>query len=274
MIRALCILFTTMFAAATWANGPVRPTDFAYGADIAIEGDAALYRLELPQQVYTRALREDLGDLRVFNGAGIPVPHSLSSSGLERAKTSVSHELPLFPLYADAPQDAVSIRLRVERRRDGQTLHIDRRPEQADGLLSGYILDARAVATRVSRFTASWDAGDFLVRVDLEAGDDLEHWRPLVSGATLADLHHLGHHLKRDSIPVDPVKAGYYRIRFADPSKAVPLTGVRAEGVHHTRITRYQRMQWALQRGPEAESTDSRSRRPSRCSTCGCPCRS
>jgi hypothetical protein len=252
VIRMPFVLCASLIAAPVWAGDPVHPTDFAYGAGIVTEGDGALYRLQLPGEVYAGALREDLGDLRVFNAAGISVPHSLASGGPEKATTSISHKLPLFPLYADVPQDALSIRLRVERGRDGQTLRIDHRPERADGLLSGYVLDAGAVPTRVNRFTASWGAADFLIRVDLEASDDLEHWRTLATGATLADLRHLGHHLKRDSIPVDPVKARYYRIGFADPSKAVPLTGVSAQGAHHPPIAHYREMKLALQRGPEA----------------------
>ncbi len=248
MIRALLLI---MLTSTCLAAEPVSLTDFAYAADIHTEGDAAIYRLDLPQSVYAGVIRADLGDLRVFNAAGNLVPHSLVLSRDERAKAVTRHDLPLFPLYADGTRDQLDIRVRIERHAAGQAIEVEQSHSDTTGRLSGYILDARDLDSPVNLFTVSWADSDFLVRLDLEAGDDLEHWRLVAGNVTLADLHHLGRHLKRDRIQVRPVKARYFRLRFTDPAKAVHLTGVRTRGTHSTRIIHYQEMVLALTPGPK-----------------------
>ena len=51
--------------------------DFAYGIRVDVPADAAVAATSLPRQVYESATRKDLGDMRVFNGAGEPVPHMI-----------------------------------------------------------------------------------------------------------------------------------------------------------------------------------------------------
>ncbi len=251
MIRGLLLM---LFTSTCLAAEPPRLADFAYAADIRTEGEGALYRLDLPEAVYSGLTRADLGDLRIFNAAGNLVPQSLILSRDEQARATVRHGLPLFPLYVDGPRELLDIRLRMERRDQGQSIELERSGSVniATERLSGYILDARGLDSPVDRFTLSWADRDFLLRLDLEAGDDLEHWRKVAEQVTLADLHHLGHHLKRERIGVKPVKARYFRIRFADPAKAVRLTGVQARTSRSTHITHYQELELEVKPGPEA----------------------
>ena len=44
-----------------------------------LDGTAAYYQLTVPQPVYAASRRDDLGDVRIFNGAGEPVPYSLDA---------------------------------------------------------------------------------------------------------------------------------------------------------------------------------------------------
>ena len=66
-----------LLAPAAAAGDPVRPSDFAYAAGILLHGEGAVYRLVLTPEVYDGLTRPDLGDLRVFNAAGQPVPQAL-----------------------------------------------------------------------------------------------------------------------------------------------------------------------------------------------------
>jgi len=59
------------------AFGAERPEDFAYGMAIRADAQDALYEIEIPAAVYRGVTRADLGDVRVFNGQGEVVPHSL-----------------------------------------------------------------------------------------------------------------------------------------------------------------------------------------------------
>ena len=51
-----------------------EPGDFASRQPLETPGGKAFYRIELPDSVYDAVTRADLGDLRVFNADGAPVP--------------------------------------------------------------------------------------------------------------------------------------------------------------------------------------------------------
>jgi hypothetical protein len=230
-----------------------RLDDFAYAADILLQGDGAIYRLDLTKRVYQGVTRADLGDLRVFNAGGNPVPHSLVLSADEQAKAVTQHELPLFPLYQDEAGDGAGVRLRIEQGASVQRIVLERTGGDAERRISGYILDGRDLDAPVHRFSFDWDSEqDFLVRVDLEAGDDLESWRGVARNVTLANLHHLGRHLQRNRIEVNPVKAGYFRLRFKEPDQAIELAAVQASGSHVSHITHYEDLTLPVLPGGEA----------------------
>jgi len=62
--------------------------DFAYGIKVAVPKGTPIAALSLPEQVYKNTHRADLGDVRVFNAAGEPVPHML-----RYARTQAAEEL-------------------------------------------------------------------------------------------------------------------------------------------------------------------------------------
>lgn len=62
---------------AAWAAAPACAEDFARHFTLQLEEGAAYYSVALPAAVYSASQRNDLGDVRVFNGAGEPVPYSL-----------------------------------------------------------------------------------------------------------------------------------------------------------------------------------------------------
>ncbi|TXG05005.1 DUF3999 domain-containing protein, partial [Burkholderia territorii] len=66
----------TSFAAADGAPGAER---VAERFSLELDGSAAYYQLTVPQAVYAASRRGDLGDVRIFNGAGEPVPYSLDA---------------------------------------------------------------------------------------------------------------------------------------------------------------------------------------------------
>ncbi|MBF0377152.1 MAG: DUF3999 domain-containing protein [Desulfamplus sp.] len=56
--------------------------DFAYGFTLNVNGDSPIYKMELPEAVYQGVLRQDLGDIRIFNSSGEIVPHLLRSTDI------------------------------------------------------------------------------------------------------------------------------------------------------------------------------------------------
>src|SRR5882757_1987999 len=95
-------VFIVFFIFAKLACAAEKPTDYAYGLRIEASGSEALYDVTLPQAVYQGVTRRDLGDVRVFNGAGEVVPHAWRPRRTERADAGASAQLTLFPLKAAA----------------------------------------------------------------------------------------------------------------------------------------------------------------------------
>jgi len=82
----------------------ISPRDFAYGQLAVPVRDAAAYRFALSPNVYQNTVREDLGDLRVFNAEGVVVPFSLCPcSRSTRAPRSGSTECISPSIHPDLP---------------------------------------------------------------------------------------------------------------------------------------------------------------------------
>ena len=84
-------------ALAARAGAQERLEDFGYAVPIEFAPGDALYVLRLPEAVYRHAVRVDLGDLRVFNGAGEPVPYALRQPAPLLGKADTGVRLPQFP---------------------------------------------------------------------------------------------------------------------------------------------------------------------------------
>ena len=226
------LLWIALAAPAVAAGEPTRPSDFAYAAGIVTQGEGAVYRLELTPEVYLGLTRADLGDLRVFNAAGQPVPQALilpdPAQLRERSESAPGLDLPLFPLAAETEQRWPELRVRIERGEDVRSIALDGPSPATAAGAAVYILDARQSSQPIDRLVLRWEGQTFLARLDLDSSDDLEHWTPVVTGATLADLSHQGQRLVRNEIRIPPTQARYFRIRFDQPARAVTLAGVRA----------------------------------------------
>ncbi len=227
----MCLSLFAAFAFS--AEQPVRLQDFAYAAQLQLEGHGAIYELALPEQVYAGVTRRDLGDLRVLNGANALVPHVLIVPKETGKKEIQSYDLPLFPFDA-ANVDAEGLKVRIDRGKNTKSIFIETSITADARKTLGYLVDAREVQKRIDRLTLAWPnewpSGNVLLRIDVHASDDLEHWRSVASQVTIADLRHLGHRLQRNQVPISATRAKYFRIRFAEPGNAIELSGVRARG--------------------------------------------
>ena len=87
------------------ASADVTVNDFAYGIRIDVPGGTAIGAMSLPEAVYRNTFRPDLGDLRVFNASGEPVPHMIRFSQTRQAEAPW-RSLPFFPLPEAASPEA------------------------------------------------------------------------------------------------------------------------------------------------------------------------
>lgn len=220
-------------ASAGAATPPDTPRDFAYGLPIQADGRDALYRLELPGAVYRGVLRRDLGDLRVFNGAGEVVPHALYRRAASEAQKRAALALKFFPLYGDAAKAFAGLSLRVERNAAGGVIRLDERVGAPNGKqLLGYLLDASQLDVPLQALELEVKGEDYSAKVDLEASEDLANWRPLATQAPLLSLQYAGERIEQRRIefkPLAPRQAKYLRLTWQTMPAEARLAAVRAE---------------------------------------------
>lgn len=227
MIRSISCAVAALALATSGAAAALTPNDFAYGVPLAVQQTGALHRVILPAAVYAYAVRRDLGDLRVFNGANEVVPYALRE--VPAVPSRQTRALPLFPLHTNAQVDDDSrIELRVEK--GGRTVAITHNARNdVPKRLRGYVIDARALKDPVQSLQLQWrpTTGDMSAQIEVAASDDLSDWHTLASGA-IAHLRHGQQVLQQDRIALPAGRYAYLRVT-ADDAFPVTLSQVHAE---------------------------------------------
>jgi len=208
------------------------PGDFASRQALATPGDKAFYRIELPDSVYDAVTRADLGDLRVFNADGAPVPYAFIPRPAPVVTPTPHRPLALFPLTVDttAP-NAGDVAINVRRDATGTTVDVrarDGTPRSGSRVVA-YLIDTGDDTVPLTALIAGLpDTGAINGRVRLDASDDLDRWRTIVSDAPLLSVEYNGRRLTRDRIEFAPLRARYLRLTWM-AGAAPPLTMVEGD---------------------------------------------
>lgn len=209
---------------------PSSPQDFAFGLPIITTQGAAAYRFPLPLGVYQDTIREDLGDIRLFNASGVAVPFSLLRPAVQAPIHKPAIALPVFPLREGSRVVIDGIHVTIDSPRSA--IHLQtQNGGPGDLWASQYILDGRALDTAVSAFQMSWPeaAPDYSGRVSVEVSEDLGSWRTVVAAAPIANLRANGRMLIENRIAIAPAAAKYWRIKWLGAPPAFEITAVLAE---------------------------------------------
>ncbi len=218
-MRQLLILI--LLSVGTVLVHATQRNEFAYGYNLEIDGDGAIYSLTLPEDVYRGMVRADHGDLRVFNSAGVAVPHALRR---EEQNLTTQHEaaaLPIFPLYTSsetksAPDGVKNIHITTNEQGGVIDINYGKGSTQSRQL-AGYLLDLSALDAVPNALDIQWPVTqtDFVLEVQVEGSDDLNHWQNLVSSATLSHLQYGEHQLIQQRIALPLHKVKYLRVGWS-----------------------------------------------------------
>jgi hypothetical protein len=225
MKNIVCSIF---LACAGLAAAAERPGDFAYGMALEVSGKEALYEITLPAAVYRGLVRADLGDLRVFNGAGEVVPHAFRPRRTVRAEALAVASLTLFPLKARPGAKIEGLSIRVRRSDRGATsidvTDANSGANAAERRTIGYLIDASALDHPLRAIEFDWQqvAEGFTAKLRVDASDDLAAWRTLVAGAPLVSLEVGGQRLEQKRVELPQQKAKYLRLSWAAQDAALP----------------------------------------------------
>jgi len=218
-----------LVAVTVWAAEPGLH-DLAYGVKIDVPRGTPIAALSLPAQVYKNTHRADLGDVRVFNAAGEPVPHMLRYARTQAAE-ALWQSLPFFPLPEDIKPEADGYRVYVRTGPDGAVVRVD------PGLKSPPAKSARTLLVDASRLRRDlvqlrlvWPPGDKnrMAMFSVATSDDLVHWRTIKMRTAISDVRYGGHRLLSDTIALKAKTGRYLRLQQTDSGPAVPV--FRIEG--------------------------------------------
>ncbi len=222
--------------AASASVGAEQITDYAYGVPVDLSGTDAFYQVALPQSVYQGVTRSDLGDVRVFNGAGEVVPYAWRPRhALQKAPESMT--LTLFPLKTQVGNPIENAAIHVQRGADGaisvDVTGGDGAPATVDTVISGYLIDLQNISAPPRALEFDWDAPEgFAGNLRIDASDDLSNWSRLVAGAPLVSLEVAGQRLQQKRVELPRGNSHYLRLSWAageGPGGMPVLTSARAE---------------------------------------------
>lgn len=215
------------------AAKPVSEKQFQWNQPVLIQGGEAIYRFDLPEPAYTGMLRKDLGDLRIFNGSGEPVPFALLRYQAPPVVDTRAIALPHFPLHGLARDGSERLELDVRRQSDGSLIALSLasgKPQQPTRL-SGYVLDASGVKQAMAGLLLDWQvpAEGTVASVAVDASDDLQTWRSITPRAQLVDLSLGDTRLTHKRIALNGLNAKYLRLRWSTDQEPLALERISAE---------------------------------------------
>jgi len=252
-MKFITFLFV-MLLSPSMAMAALQPSDFAFGMPLTLDKNGAVYRLTIPQDVYETVVRNDLGDLRVFNGANAVVPHVLRRPEAQTNLSEVSDTLPIFPFYdTGSSENPDGFSVRIEKDKYGAIINVDSDVDGGDAekRCSGYLINLGDKVIRIDALDLSWPEAseDFVTAASVEYSEDLTHWKTLVPRATIVKMAFGGHEINRHRIELGPnnmfisprrgirpkgmstdvpMVSGYLRLRWESGGEAVDVTEIKA----------------------------------------------
>lgn len=217
---ALCAL-----SAAAIAEPGQQADQFAHRFALDLDGNGAYYTVSVPQTVYAASLRGDLGDLRVFNGAGEPVPYSLDAPRAAAQTPKRLRTAQWFPL-PQAESSAQNAPLGVSIAADG-SLHATAATPAPAGR-DGDLVDTGPADGQVSALLIHLSNESYQGRVSVESSDDLRNWQALTD-TQLLKVSYGGSTLSQERIELEGLNARYLRLRWPDGAPDIASVEVEAQ---------------------------------------------
>ena len=228
-------IFRLLFAA--WACCAVSPLPAASleafaSARTLHGGEGSLRLLTLNPAIYHDLRQPDLGDIRIFNGAGREVPMLLRGGRSTTIEDDSQRTLEFYPLpgAVEERQPLGGLSLRLERSDQGEILQLDSRPPAPlaeDNPPRAYLIDLGSdrLALQALHFAWAGDRSNLLANFRLSHSDDLMQWRPLTSEGLLSSLRYGDALLKRDRIEVQTQRR-FLRLEWLRPDQRPLLTAI------------------------------------------------
>ncbi|AOR70961.1 hypothetical protein BBJ41_25995 [Burkholderia stabilis] len=233
MKRLAALLGLSLLASFAAADGTPGAGRVAQRFSLDLDGSAAYYQLTVPQAVYAASRRDDLGDVRIYNGAGEPVPYSLdapvaATPAVPPTRTPV-HWFPLPPARADDGNAPLGVTVGPDGSLRASVATPARAQHGAD------LVDLSHADGNIDALLVHVSDDSYQGRVAVEASDDLRGWRPLGS-TQLLKVGHGDDMLVQERIALEGAAPRYLRLDWLDGAPAIASIDVETHP-HDTRGT-------------------------------------
>jgi len=231
-VRSMFVSLGCLLAASVGA-APLNKNDYANGMPVRANYAQPLVETVLPDAVYRIVTRADLGDLRVFNADGMPVPHAFCAAPSSPTPEVTEKSLQVFVLRGREQVHGDSSRVAVETS-SGTRVNVEESAASAPEVVSGliHIIDARdEQPLRAIRFDWRSPDGASEVKVRIEASNDLDRWDTVVPATTLLLAQQGEQELRRERIELTGREYKYLRVQRIDAGPPLILNSVAAEQI-------------------------------------------
>lgn len=201
------------------------PTEYARGR-VLLDTEDLVQRVNLDQDVYEWVVREDLGDLRVFNSAGEEIPYALRRPAVTSSHTGWQ-SLPLFPLpVADPVEGAAAVNIELG---DGGTVVAVQGGTSGTENIRAFLIDASQYDLPITEIDVGWqaDLDNRISRFRVESSDDLDQWSTVLASTTLAALETNGQRVQVNRIALNGVRSHYLRLTSLAGTETIPIIHIR-----------------------------------------------
>lgn len=207
------IVFLLCVLSSTSLGDTLKPADFAYGLRLRTVEDGSIFKITVPNEVYSTVTQSGLADLVVFNGDEEVVPSFVRTPDGDVQKKMVSLSVPFFPLASNHGSVADDLLVEIAKEHDGDVVRIIRSQNKQPAELKSYLLDMQDITSHPVKLQLFWqqDGGDGLLSLQVETSDDLVEWKK-TANATLANISHMGHRLFHNTIDLKLSPGKFLRI--------------------------------------------------------------
>jgi hypothetical protein len=227
MLASLACAMTTAQAAE-----PLTPEQFDWQQGIRIDvPGAAVYRFDLPAAVHAGSRRNDLGDIRIFNGAGEVVPHALINHEAPVQTEVAQVAVPFFPLRRETKAGDGSLSVSVRQTANGALVAAALNAAASQARLVGYVIDASRIGDSRRALVLDWQPqpSGTIVSVHVDGSDDLQSWRQIGTGTQLVDLHSGDRRLQHKRVDLAGSAQKYFRIRWPEVQDGIVVVSMAVE---------------------------------------------
>lgn len=198
------------------------PMDFAFGIPLQVKESGAVFKLQLPREVYQNLYKKDFADIRIFNNENKIVPHSLQRVENKTQKNIKSRKLAFFPVFNYQLKNSNRLSLNINTDSTGAIINLEAdEPDQvADTTISFFLIDLTGLDKSPDQLHFQWTDRNklFSIKTDLSYSNNLTDWYDIKTDTALASLEFSGHTLIKDKIDLPKRSMKYLKMSWSLPS--------------------------------------------------------